>query len=203
MADVQSDPRFIVFTDPKYGIRAIAKLLSNYQTKYGLKTIQDLINRWAPPSENQTSAYVTCVSQDCGVSPTDDYPLNPDNLFKIVKAIIKHENGRVIYTDEKLKEGISLAEVNMATTTTTTVTNGAPAPKPGIQSTEFWMTAITNLMAVAGMITGKMDPNTGAVVMAVINSVYGLARNGVKAAHAYGLATNVPDLPEQPAQGAK
>jgi len=86
----------------------------------------------------------------------------------------------------------------MATTTTTVITNGAPAPKAGLQSTEFWLTALTNAMAVAGMVTGKMDPNTGAAVMAVINSVYGLARNGVKAAHAYGLAKTIPDLPQEP-----
>ena len=203
MSGDQSDPRFIVFTDPQYGIRAPAKILITYQTKYGCNTIRKIINRWAPPNENNTQSYVNAVTAACGVSPDSDYPLNGINLPKVVTAIIEHENGRVSYSPEVIAAGISLAEVSMGTTTTTVTTNGASAPKPGLQSTEFWLTALTNIMAIAGMVTGKMDPSTGAAVMGAINSVYALARNGVKAAHAYGLAQNVPDLPDLPAQGAK
>ena len=34
MADKQDDPRFIVFTSPQYGIRAMARVLLTYQSKY-------------------------------------------------------------------------------------------------------------------------------------------------------------------------
>jgi hypothetical protein len=59
MADDQSsDPRFVVFKAPVFGIRALAKTLLAYQNQHGCKTIRQIINRWAPPSENKTEAYV-------------------------------------------------------------------------------------------------------------------------------------------------
>ena len=70
-ADQSSDPRFVVFTDPKWGIRAIARLMLTYSNQYGLHTVRGLIGRWAPPSENNTDAYVSSVCQWTGLHPTD------------------------------------------------------------------------------------------------------------------------------------
>ena len=37
--------------------------------KYGLKTIKDIIYRWAPPKENNTAAYIRRVSDYIGIEP--------------------------------------------------------------------------------------------------------------------------------------
>ena len=66
LAEVQSDSQFFVFTTPVYGVRAIARLLINYQDKYGLRTIHDIISKWAPPVENKTDAYIASVVQRTG-----------------------------------------------------------------------------------------------------------------------------------------
>ena len=58
MAESQPDKRFITFTSPEWGIRAIARILINYKDKYDLDTVKKIISRWAPPSENNTGAYV-------------------------------------------------------------------------------------------------------------------------------------------------
>ena len=108
MSDVQTDKSFVQFDNAIYGIRAVAKLLKNYQTRYGLNTIEEIISRWAPPSENITGAYVKHVAEAANVNPRE--PINvSDHLLPIVKTIIKHENGINPYSDETIKKGISLA----------------------------------------------------------------------------------------------
>lgn len=108
--DQSSDSRFIVFSKSEYGIRAIAKILQNYQKKYKISTVRGVISRWAPPSENNTDAYVKSVSDAVGVKPDDKVSLSdPKVLMPIIKAIIKHENGSQPYSDETIREGIDMA----------------------------------------------------------------------------------------------
>jgi hypothetical protein len=113
MADDQSgDPRFVVFKTPQYGIRAIARLMLTYQNQYGLKTVRALINRWAPPVENNTSAYVAAVASGVGVGPDD--PIDVDTtevMLPLVKAIILHENGQNPYPDATILEGLHMAGI--------------------------------------------------------------------------------------------
>lgn len=85
------DPSFCVFTSPEYGIRALAKLLRNYQRLYGLNTPRKIINRYAPPNENQTQAYIQSVAQQLGIQPDTPVDLNEEGVLIIfVKAIIRH-----------------------------------------------------------------------------------------------------------------
>jgi hypothetical protein len=113
MADDQtSDPRFVVFKTPQYGIRAIARLMLTYQSQYGLTTIRGIVNRWAPPIENNTSAYVAAVAAGVGVGPDD--PVEVDScevMLPLVKAIILHENGANPYPDSVILEGLHMAGV--------------------------------------------------------------------------------------------
>jgi len=107
-----NDPAFITFKDPVYGIRAMAKILLNYEAKYGLKTIRQIISRWAPPDENDTEAYIEHVAKDCGVGPDDRISLkeSPALLSLLVEAIIEHENGEQPYTIGQITKGINLAQ---------------------------------------------------------------------------------------------
>jgi hypothetical protein len=107
MAAAQLDPDYVTFEAPKWGIRALARLLKNYQAS-GRKTVRDMINRWAPPAENDTGAYVRHVSQLLGVKP-DDALAWPAQLAPMVAAIIRHENGFNPYTSTEMAEGIKLA----------------------------------------------------------------------------------------------
>lgn len=59
---------FCTFESMKYGYRAALLLLCNYYNK-GYDTIRKIINRWAPASENNTSAYIKYVSFACSVEP--------------------------------------------------------------------------------------------------------------------------------------
>ena len=107
LAATQTDPQFFTFSSPEYGIRAIAKILTSYQRE-GVKTLYGAISRWAPPSENDTSAYIIAVCGACHVSANDQVELT-QILPALIKAIITHENGACIYSDQQITDGITLA----------------------------------------------------------------------------------------------
>jgi len=101
--------RFATFKTSRYGIRAGAKLLRNYQQLYGLSTIQEIVNKWAPSFENNTGAYIDHVAQQMESSPAEYLPLNDDAVLgQLVAAMIKHENGINPYSDEDIQEAIAI-----------------------------------------------------------------------------------------------
>lgn len=95
LADPPSDGSFCRFVRPEAGIRAMAVLLTNYNKKYGLNTVDGIIHRWAPPNENITSAYVTAVCTHLQCDPDTELPISQDRalLKELIKAIVIHENG--------------------------------------------------------------------------------------------------------------
>lgn len=93
MADKQTDARFIVFKEMKYGCRAILKLLSTYYTKYNLCTVKDIISRWAPTTENDTLAYYKKVAKDLDVDPEEKIILTKNTHIALGKAITQYECG--------------------------------------------------------------------------------------------------------------
>lgn len=64
-----TDRAFKQFTSMAYGYRAMFKLLTNYARLHGCQTIRKIISRWAPPSENDTAAYIATVSRLTGIAP--------------------------------------------------------------------------------------------------------------------------------------
>lgn len=115
---VRTDKDFCQFVDLKWGIRALVIVLFNYRNKAGqpgvggkgIDTIREIIYRWAPPSENDTEAYVASVAKSVGIK--DDEPINLFDIVRcraLVKAIILHENGQQPYADSQLDVGIKLA----------------------------------------------------------------------------------------------
>src|SRR5471032_760738 len=53
-SDRSLDDKFCVFTDVLYGVRALANVLLTYQRVYGLKTLREIINRWAASKHSHT-----------------------------------------------------------------------------------------------------------------------------------------------------
>lgn len=95
LSKIDNDDQFAVFDDPTWGIRAMATILITYQDRYKLRSVRGVIGRWAPPNENDTSAYVNAVAAACGVSADDIIDVHRyDVLCPLVEAIIRHENGK-------------------------------------------------------------------------------------------------------------
>ena len=99
------DAEFVEFQTMPFGTRALYIDLIN-KHKGGLRTIQSIIYRYAPPSENLTDAYVSSVSQQIGIPATAVFEPTLDNFKKFAKAIARHENG---------KEAILILETDWAT----------------------------------------------------------------------------------------
>jgi len=88
------DKRFKQFKSMAYGYRAIFKILLTYKQKHGLKTLRQWINRWAPPIENNTEAYIQSVSTNAKVFSDVEIDTNNKELMcRIVAAISRVENG--------------------------------------------------------------------------------------------------------------
>jgi hypothetical protein len=115
----RTDSRFAQFTTPAYGIRAIARLLITYYDKHKIDTVRGAINRWAPPGENQTTAYVASVASLMGVDPDQPLDFHDFTTLKgLVEGIIRHENGsgpeatpNTWYSARTVDDGLKLAGV--------------------------------------------------------------------------------------------
>lgn len=108
----QTDSEFCVFSQPEYGIRALCRILRTYQRKYGLRDVYSIINRFAPPVENDTESYIKSVCLKLDVTPETLIDLEEKGIMlNLLKAIIRHENGEQPYSDEVLLQGIEMAGV--------------------------------------------------------------------------------------------
>lgn len=111
----QIDKRFCRFIAPQYGIRAIHLILQSYAKKYGIRTIEGIISRWAPPSENNTESYIRHVDDIVLVADRDDVldVFDPTIAFQLVSGIIAHENANYKYEDHVVWEGLKMAGINL------------------------------------------------------------------------------------------
>lgn len=111
-------PRFARFDSPENGTRALGKLLLNYRGKDGMPGVGkpgidtpiEFISRWAPSTENNTTAYAQAIAKRLGVGVRDSIDIsNPRVLRETIVGIIVHENGGNPYSDQVIDEGVRRA----------------------------------------------------------------------------------------------
>ncbi len=100
---------FVVFKSSIFGIRAAARLIGNYMHKNNLRTVKQIVNKWAPPTENKTSNYVKYVSKKMNVS--ENKLLSSSDILELIKAMITFENGFNPYSDSTIKKAIAISGV--------------------------------------------------------------------------------------------
>ena len=111
-ADALTDSRFEQFTEAKWGIRALAYTLLVYHDKHGLNTVRGIIDRWAPPIENDTQQYATLVASRVGVGLDDVIdPYAYTTMRGLVLGIITEEDGCQPYSEDVLLEAFRLCGV--------------------------------------------------------------------------------------------
>lgn len=102
------DGAFVTFDSPESGVRALGKNLLSYG-RQGYDSIEKIINRWAPPNENDTQAYIDSVVAATGIPATQSLDLsNPDTLSALAQAISFHETGSR-YNPEVYQQGVARA----------------------------------------------------------------------------------------------
>ena len=110
------NPRFTTFDTARHGIRALCKILLTYHRHRRaadgsqIDTVQEIVDRWAPPIENDTDAYAAQVRDALDVER--DQVINPEDpttLMRLAAAIIRHENGTQPYGEDTLRAGAVMA----------------------------------------------------------------------------------------------
>lgn len=95
------DAEFETFHHAVDGYRAAIILLRNYQRLYGLNTLEGILNKFAPPSDdNPTQTYINFVAEKMGVFTAEPLDLNDDETIKpMLLAMHKFESGAVWFGD--------------------------------------------------------------------------------------------------------
>ena len=113
------DKRFVTFGSLPWGYRAAMVTMRTYITKYGLNTIFQIINRWAPASDgNYPVSYAAnvcrIINEQLGGNVTPDTVVAKDNrdlLTKMAYAMSIVENGKTHkYTNNGKEVTINLKE---------------------------------------------------------------------------------------------
>lgn len=91
---VCSDLEFRQFDSMAWGYRAMFVLLHTYAVKHHCRSLRDFIARYAPPSENNTEAYLRRVAFSTHFSP-DEVISTTDcaTMTAVVAAMSEVENG--------------------------------------------------------------------------------------------------------------
>ena len=89
-----TDGRFKQFYNYVYGVRAALLNVKAYLKK-GYKTPRQIINRWAPPGENNTENYIRFVTNYIGIPENSPVPYEKQIMQKLIEAIIIKENGKL------------------------------------------------------------------------------------------------------------
>ncbi|ELY3838636.1 hypothetical protein ACTV1P_003976 [Cronobacter malonaticus] len=181
-----SEPRFCTFKDPVWGIRALAVTLITYHDKRRAKdgssidTISEVIERWAPPNENDTAAYIREVAKVVGVTPDMVIDLHDyDTLRPLVEAIIRHENGRgplktlnSWYASEVIEEGLRRAGVVKAVK----AVKALPVTKETAGATVTAGIGLAQLAEVIPQISAAMDKAQGNITSGdTVRIIFGVA----------------------------
>lgn len=99
------DLEFAEFRSMAWGYRAAFKLLDNYRRLHDCRTLSDFIERWAPPTENNTRAYIDFVAKRAEVDAEAILDTRDEVVMrKVVAAMSRMENGIEPNPDE-IREG--------------------------------------------------------------------------------------------------
>ena len=116
----QTDPSFVQFTSMAYGYRAVWKVLESYWNLFHRSkqpyTVSNIINRWAPPTENDTQNYIRTVLNLTSLGGKENLPqpsrgVDTERLERLIQAMTTMECG-IPYKEvdtEAIREGWRLA----------------------------------------------------------------------------------------------
>jgi hypothetical protein len=178
---------FQSFASPEDGLTAIAHQLDRYfsgkTTGKPLNTLNQIINTWAPPSDNNpTNALIQRASQIVGVSP--DAPLdfsNPDTRAKLIEATVRNEQGGKLPVDPSIIQKVAAS-----------YTPGAAAPPSGNNK---MLPGFGNARSASQLMPAASLPpsveQTGGLPMADPAAAAAPAPAALAAAYGGGLPTNV------------
>lgn len=111
MGKEQTDKLFVQFENMAYGYRAAWKILQTYYERICIQnkdfTVRNIISRWAPPTENDTEAYIMNVLKMASIGGKEKL-LPPSNVLSYGRL------SRMVSAMTVIECGISIREVEAA-----------------------------------------------------------------------------------------
>lgn len=99
-----------IFETPQDGICAAAKILKTYASKYGINTVDGIVDRFCAASDGVTRAYISNVCKAMGVTPGEALDVkDPQVMTKLISAMMRQEIGAVAYSQETITAGVHKA----------------------------------------------------------------------------------------------
>lgn len=92
----QPHREIVAFSSPDWGLRAMVRLLGNYQKRHGINTIAGIINRYAPAGDkrNHTPEYIAFVASMTGIHPKLPLDLTESaTMMRLCPAMVRFEQG--------------------------------------------------------------------------------------------------------------
>jgi hypothetical protein len=105
---IGNDGTFEQFSEMWQGVRAIAKIILKYQSTYGLTTLRELGDKYAPASDNDGADYGAGLATTLSIDEDDDIDFST-NLQNIIHAIVINENSMDLITSDEYTEAIQSA----------------------------------------------------------------------------------------------
>lgn len=105
MRPEQTDKSFCQFVSMAYGLRAGIRLILNYITGWNgrrkkICTVTAIIEKWAPPSENNTRNYIRFVCDHSGLNAYQVLSRTDKNeIFFLIKAMCQIESLYILDRD--------------------------------------------------------------------------------------------------------
>lgn len=101
---------FMQYPSEEAGLRGMARQLLLYSSRDKLDTVEAIVSKYAPKSENDTKAYVGDVSKKTGFAPNQRLDLsNPEVLSRLIAAMVSNEQRPGSF--EKYKDAKVVVEV--------------------------------------------------------------------------------------------
>lgn len=103
------DNEFEQFVNMECGIRAAFVILRRYIKRYHINTVELIVSRWAPKSENQTASYIDHVCRMMGVEKDALIAYeDKQTMCSLVAAMAKVECGEAI-NEKAISKGYDMA----------------------------------------------------------------------------------------------
>lgn len=110
----QTSPKqgFCTFLTPIYGLRAAYRTIGSYYSRHNLRTVRQIISRWAPDGKTIEGNYAWYVARGCGILSDEEIDIGSEEfMVKFMKGIVKFENKQNPYDDKKYRTAYRLSGI--------------------------------------------------------------------------------------------
>lgn len=87
---------FARFNTMLMGVRAAFALIRTYNFRHNLKTVRQIIERWAPPEENHTELYISYITHNTHLTEDTEIRYDSADCRTLIQAMGVYESTYII-----------------------------------------------------------------------------------------------------------